>query len=98
MRSAVAAALSFDVVPGLALLGRLAIPSSLTAREAGLRLGAMNRVRPVDPEGLPRPSHHSHGAVGFGDWLFVSAQTGRTREGRMASGDVAEQLAQALDN
>ncbi|HXK10198.1 MAG TPA: RidA family protein [Vicinamibacteria bacterium] len=58
----------------------------------------MNRVRPVDPEGLPRPSHHSHGAVGFGDWLFVSAQTGRTREGRMASGDVAEQLAQALDN
>ena len=58
----------------------------------------MTRVRAVDPEGLPRPSRHSHGAAGFGDWLFVSAQTGRTREGRMASADVAEQMAQALDN
>jgi enamine deaminase RidA (YjgF/YER057c/UK114 family) len=36
--------------------------------------------------------------MGFGDWLFVSAQTGRNREGRMVSADVGEQLAQALDN
>jgi enamine deaminase RidA (YjgF/YER057c/UK114 family) len=58
----------------------------------------MTHVQAIDPESLPRSSSHSHGAKGFGDWLFVSAQTGRNREGRMVSADLAEQLAQALDN
>jgi enamine deaminase RidA (YjgF/YER057c/UK114 family) len=35
---------------------------------------------------------------GWGDLLVVSAQTGRNREGRMVSGDLAEQYAQALEN
>ena len=55
-------------------------------------------LHPVDPESLPRNPSHSHGMKGYGDWLFVSAQTGRNREGRMVSADLAEQLAQALDN
>lgn len=55
-------------------------------------------LHPVDPESLPRHSSHSHGMKGYGDWLFVAAQTGRNREGRMVSADLAEQLAQALDN
>ena len=55
-------------------------------------------LHPVDPESLPRHPSHSHGMKGYGDWLFVSAQTGRNREGRMVSADLAEQLAQALDN
>jgi enamine deaminase RidA (YjgF/YER057c/UK114 family) len=58
----------------------------------------MTRVQTVDPASLPRPGGHSHGAKGFGDWLFVSAQTGRSREGRMVSAGLPEQLAQALDN
>jgi len=55
-------------------------------------------VQAVDPESLPRPAGHSHGAKGFGDWVLVSAQVGRNREGRMVSADLVEQLAQALDN
>jgi enamine deaminase RidA (YjgF/YER057c/UK114 family) len=55
-------------------------------------------VQAVDPESLPRPGGHSHGAKGFGDWVFVSAQVGRNREGRMVSADLVEQLAQALDS
>ena len=55
-------------------------------------------LHPVDPESLPRHPSHSHGMKGYGDWLFVSAQTGRNREGRMVSADLSEQLAQALDN
>jgi enamine deaminase RidA (YjgF/YER057c/UK114 family) len=58
----------------------------------------MAPLQAIDPESLPRPPAHSHGTKGNGDWLFVSAQTGRNREGRMVSADVAEQLAQALDN
>ena len=58
----------------------------------------MAHLEPIDPDSLLRPSDHSHGAKGAGDWLFVSAQTGRNREGRMVSADLAEQLAQALDN
>ena len=53
---------------------------------------------PIDPDSLPRHPSHSHGMKGYGDWLFVSAQTGRNREGSMVSADLAEQLAQALDN
>ena len=63
-----------------------------------MRLDHVSRLASIDPESVPRPSAHAAGVKGFGDWLFVSAQTGRNREGRMASADVAEQFAQALDN
>jgi enamine deaminase RidA (YjgF/YER057c/UK114 family) len=63
-----------------------------------LRLDRVSRLASVDPESLPRPRAHAAGVRGFGDWLFVSAQTGRDREGKMVSVDVAEQFAQALDN
>ena len=58
----------------------------------------MPPLEAIDPASLPRARSHSHGMKGYGDWLFVSAQTGRNREGRMVSSDLAEQLAQALDN
>ena len=58
----------------------------------------MTRPSAVDPESLPRSRHHAHGVKGWGDLLEISAQTGRNREGRMVSADLAEQYAQALDN
>jgi len=58
----------------------------------------VTRLAAVDPESIPRASAHAHGVKGWGDLLFVSAQTGRNREGRMVSGDLAEQYAQALEN
>jgi len=58
----------------------------------------VTRLAAVDPESLPRSRVHAHGVKGWGDLLQVSAQTGRNREGRMVSGDLAEQYAQALDN
>ncbi len=58
----------------------------------------MTRLATVDPESIPRDRDHAHGGKGWGDLLFVSAQTGRNREGRMVSGDLVEQYAQALDN
>jgi enamine deaminase RidA (YjgF/YER057c/UK114 family) len=58
----------------------------------------MAPLQTIDPQALPRDPLRSGGVKGYGDWLFVSAQTGRNREGRMVSSDLAEQLAQALDN
>ena len=58
----------------------------------------MTRLAAVDPESVPRHRDHAHGVKGWGDLVVVSAQTGRDREGRMVSGDLAEQYAQALDN
>jgi enamine deaminase RidA (YjgF/YER057c/UK114 family) len=58
----------------------------------------VTRLSAVDPESLPRSRAHAHGVKGWGDLLQVSAQTGRDREGRLVSGDMAEQYAQALDN
>lgn len=58
----------------------------------------MTRLSAVDPESLPRSHRHAHGVKGWGDLLEVSAQTGRNREGRMVSADIAGQYAQALDN
>lgn len=58
----------------------------------------MTRLAAVDSESIPRGRAHAHGVKGWGDLLFVSAQTGRSREGRMVSGDLAEQYAQALEN
>ncbi len=70
----------------------------LTSPDRGLRLGPVTRLSAVDPESLPRARRHAHGVKGWGDVLEVSAQTGRNREGRMVSTDIAEQYAQALDN
>jgi len=64
----------------------------------GLETGRVTRLSAVDPESLPRARRHAHGVKGWGDLLEVSAQTGRNREGRMVSADIAEQYAQALDN
>jgi enamine deaminase RidA (YjgF/YER057c/UK114 family) len=58
----------------------------------------VTRLTAVDPESIPRARAHAHGVKGWGDLLVVSAQTGRDREGRMVSGDLAEQYAQALEN
>jgi enamine deaminase RidA (YjgF/YER057c/UK114 family) len=58
----------------------------------------VNRPSAIDPESLPRARGHAHGVKGWGDVLEVSAQAGRNREGRMISGDLVEQYAQALDN
>ncbi len=58
----------------------------------------MTRLTAVDPESIPRDRAHAQGVRGWGDLLLVSAQTGRNREGRMVSGDVVEQYAQALEN
>jgi enamine deaminase RidA (YjgF/YER057c/UK114 family) len=64
----------------------------------GLETGRVTRLSAVDSESLPRARRHAHGVKGWGDLLEVSAQTGRNREGRMVSADIAEQYAQALDN
>jgi enamine deaminase RidA (YjgF/YER057c/UK114 family) len=58
----------------------------------------VTRLTAVDPESIPRDREHAHGVKGWGDLLLVSAQTGCNREGRMVSGDLAEQYAQALEN
>ena len=58
----------------------------------------MTRLAAVDPESIPRDRAHAHGVKGWGDLLLVSGQTGRNREGRMVSGDLVEQYAQALEN
>jgi enamine deaminase RidA (YjgF/YER057c/UK114 family) len=76
----------------------LTLAHSLDAARRGLETGLVTRLAAVDPESIPRDPAHAHGLKGWGDLLFVSAQTGRNREGRMVSGDLAEQYAQALDN
>jgi enamine deaminase RidA (YjgF/YER057c/UK114 family) len=53
---------------------------------------------PVNPESLARPRGYSHGMKGSGELLFVAGQVGANREGRIVSGDLVGQFAQALDN
>jgi enamine deaminase RidA (YjgF/YER057c/UK114 family) len=52
----------------------------------------------VNPESLARPRGYSHGMKGSGELLFVAGQIGWNREGRLVSGDLLAQFAQALDN
>jgi enamine deaminase RidA (YjgF/YER057c/UK114 family) len=52
----------------------------------------------VNPESLARPRGYSHGMKGSGELLFVAGQIGWNREGRLVSGDLVAQFAQALDN
>jgi len=56
------------------------------------------RLSPVNPETLARPRGYSHGMKGSGELLFVAGQIGWNREGRLVSGDLLAQFAQALDN
>ena len=53
---------------------------------------------PVNPASLMPPRGYSHGMKGTGELVFVAGQTGANREGRMVSGDLVGQFAQALDN
>ena len=52
----------------------------------------------VNPESLAKPVGYSHGVRGRGELLFVAGQIGWTREGRIVSGDLVAQFAQALGN
>jgi enamine deaminase RidA (YjgF/YER057c/UK114 family) len=56
------------------------------------------RLSPVNPDSLVPPRGYSHGMKGTGELLFVAGQTGSNREGRLVSGDLVGQFAQALDN
>jgi enamine deaminase RidA (YjgF/YER057c/UK114 family) len=56
------------------------------------------KLEAVDSERLARPREGSHAMKGYGELVFVAAQLGTNREGRMVSEDLAEQYAQALDN
>jgi enamine deaminase RidA (YjgF/YER057c/UK114 family) len=58
----------------------------------------VSRFLAFDPDSIPRHPAHAQGVKGWGDLLFVSAQTGRDREGRMVSDDLAPQFARALEN
>ncbi|MBC5809896.1 MAG: RidA family protein [Candidatus Eremiobacteraeota bacterium] len=55
-------------------------------------------MKPVLPNGWPRPSGYSAGVVAEGRVLFVSGQIGWDASGRIVSADFAEQVAQALRN
>lgn len=52
----------------------------------------------VLPEGWPRPSGYSNGAVAHGRILAVAGQIGWNERGEFASDDFVEQTAQALRN
>lgn len=55
-------------------------------------------LEPINPESLAKPVGYSHGMRGTGEWLMVAGQVGWNREGRMVSGDFAEQFDRALEN
>lgn len=53
----------------------------------------------INPESLGAPKGYSNGVLlGPGRVLFVAGQIGWNREGRLVSGDFAEQFTQALRN
>ena len=58
----------------------------------------MTGMKTVQPEGWPRPSGYSNGAIAHGRVLAVAGQIGWNERGAFSSDDLAEQAAQALRN
>lgn len=54
--------------------------------------------RILNPQSLPRPLGYSHGIAARGETLFVAGQIGADSSGRVASADLVEQFARALEN
>lgn len=52
----------------------------------------------VEPEGWPRPSGYSNGAIAHGRMLAVAGQIGWNERGEFTSDDLVEQARQALRN
>jgi len=55
-------------------------------------------MRTLHPAGWQRPCGYTHGITGEGRFVFVSGQIGWDTQGRFASDDLVEQIAQALRN
>jgi enamine deaminase RidA (YjgF/YER057c/UK114 family) len=55
-------------------------------------------MKTVQPEGWPRPSGYSNGAMAQGHVLAVAGQIGWDERGEFQSDDLVEQTAQALRN
>lgn len=55
-------------------------------------------MKTVQPEGWPRPSGYSNGAMAHGRLLAVAGQIGWNERGEFSSDDLVEQAAQALRN
>lgn len=52
----------------------------------------------VQPDGWPRPRGYSNGVAASGDLLFVAGQIGWNERHEFTSGDLTDQIAQALRN
>lgn len=50
------------------------------------------------PEGWPRPPGYSNGIAAEGRQIFIAGQIGWDAQGRFASGHLADQVRQALEN
>jgi enamine deaminase RidA (YjgF/YER057c/UK114 family) len=55
-------------------------------------------MKTVQPDGWPRPSGYSNGAIAEGRVLAVAGQIGWNERGEFTSDDLVEQAAQALRN
>ena len=59
----------------------------------------VERIKPINPEGLARPSGFSHAvSVPAGPMVFLAGQIGMDRNGKLAVGGVVPQFEQALGN
>ncbi len=55
-------------------------------------------MKPINPEGWPRPSGFSNGVLAAGRWLAIAGQVGWDERGNFVSNAFLEQAAQALRN
>jgi enamine deaminase RidA (YjgF/YER057c/UK114 family) len=59
----------------------------------------MSRIKPVNPESLPRPVGYSHGMLAEGRRiLHVAGQIGCDSAGALVSSDIEKQMEKALSN
>ena len=59
----------------------------------------VERIKPINPEDLARPSGFSHAvSVPAGPMVFLAGQIGMDRNGKLAVGGVVPQFEQALGN
>lgn len=55
-------------------------------------------MKPINPEGWPRPSGFNNGVLAAGRWLAIAGQVGWDERGNFVSNAFLEQAAQALRN